>query len=59
MAEHERICCYIADAAEACDAPSEWIVVSGLSPDDYTEACSAHVGYLLTDVEETRVYRVE
>lgn len=44
-------CCYV-----GCDKDAEWTLVEGPGPDDWTEACTAHVGDLLTDAKETRVY---
>lgn len=39
-------CCFI-----PCDKDAEWEVVHGENPqvDDYTHACSDHLGHLLTD----------
>lgn len=39
-----------------CLKPAEWTIVSGSSPDDYTEACTLHVGELLCDAAEHKVY---
>ncbi len=36
-------CCFI-----PCDAPAEWELRDGSATDDYTHACTAHVGALLT-----------
>lgn len=51
----ERFCCHL-----ACGPghPAEWMIVSGASPDDYTEACTQHVGELLVDAPEQRIYRI-
>ncbi len=67
----ERYCCYIDNDApvlnpdkwslgkEPCQNPAEWIIiVPGSAPDDYTEACTAHVGMLLTNAPEHRVFPI-
>jgi hypothetical protein len=38
-----RHCCFI-----PCEAPAEWQLTEGPTPDDFTDACTAHVGALLT-----------
>lgn len=40
-----------------CDAPAEWLLTDGIKPkhDDYTHACTAHVGALLTNAAQTVV----
>ena len=49
-------CCYIGDAGDDCSKPAEWVIVHGSGPDDYTEACRRHVGDMLTDAPEHRIY---
>lgn len=39
-----------------CGKAAEWELVHGPRPDDYTHACSEHLGGLLTDAKEHRVY---
>lgn len=39
-----------------CGAKAEWTIVHGEKPDDYTESCTAHVGELLTNAPEHRIY---
>lgn len=39
-----------------CARLAEWTIYDGPRPDDYTEACTEHVGYLLSDADELRVY---
>ena len=39
-----------------CGRVAEWIIYDGPRPDDYTEACTEHVGALLSDANEFRVY---
>jgi len=46
-------CCHI-----HCEKIAEWIIVHGSSPDDYTESCTEHVGILLTDAIEHRIYQI-
>lgn len=41
-----------------CGADAKWQIVTGASPDDYTESCTAHVGDLLTDAPAHSVYRL-
>lgn len=52
--ERKLLCCQL-----DCDQPAEWVIVHGLAPDDYTHACTAHVGDLLTDAKEQHVYHVK
>ena len=51
-------CCYIADSRIACEQEADWKIVYGNTPDSYTEACSAHVGEMLTDAPVQTVYRI-
>lgn len=44
-------CCKV-----GCGADAEWTIWSGSRDVDYTHACTAHVGELLTDVPEHRVF---
>jgi len=52
----KSICCYIDPDQEHCKTTAEWIIYDGPRPDDYTEACTEHVGRLLSDADEFRVY---
>lgn len=47
-------CCQI-----GCEEKAEWNIVWGNSPDDYTHACTKHVGELLTEASEHRIYPLE
>lgn len=38
------LCCEL-----ACELPAEWVLTDGPAPDDYTLACTGHVGALLKD----------
>jgi len=64
-----RWCCFIEDQVTAamalshaeiralsCPNPAEWLLIDGPLPDDYTHACTQHVGLLLSDAEVTKVY---
>lgn len=58
----QRFCCYLGSpkgSYRECQQLAEWIIVHGPSPDDVTEACTKHVGRLLTDAKEHRVYQIE
>jgi hypothetical protein len=46
----EPQCCYL-----ECDQPAAWELTDGPAPDEYTQACTAHVGALLTDAPTTVV----
>lgn len=43
----------------ACTKDAEWVIVSGHTKDDWREACTAHVGELLPDGQEHKVYPVD
>ena len=47
----KRICCFI-----DCENPATWEAWGG--PDDYTEACDDHLGHLLSDAPEHKVYHI-
>ena len=47
----ENVCCKV-----GCEAKAEWDMWHGVMPDDNTHSCTKHVGDMLTDAEETRVY---
>ena len=56
-----RLCCCIPDQAHLdmrCQNDAEWIIEHGPTPDDYTESCTEHVGIMLTDAVEHRIYRI-
>lgn len=51
----ERLhCCKV-----GCATPAEWEIAWGPTPDDYTHACTAHVGALLDDHDVFTVYPAE
>ncbi len=47
--ENRLTYCYMNEEMEACEADAEWFVVYGAAPEDYTFACSEHLGLLLGD----------
>lgn len=53
----EAHCCFIdPETQRPCECLAEWLIYDGPRHDDYTHACTAHVGALLTDADEHRVY---
>lgn len=56
------MCCFIPNQNDIensrCPNRAEWRIEHGESPDDYTESCTGHVGEMLTDAPEHRVYRL-
>lgn len=44
----KNMCCYI-----GCEKEAEWQLTDGNGVDDYTHACTDHVGFLLQDRETT------
>lgn len=53
-------CCYIGEVSGVhCGNPAEWSIWHGESPDDNTLSCTRHVGEMLTDAQEHRVYPIE
>jgi hypothetical protein len=54
-------CCYIDRDRAACPVGAEWEIWDGVQPyfDHYLHACTEHVGALLTDLPEHRVYRID
>lgn len=53
--ENPRHCCHV-----GCGRPAEWVLdpCIGNPLDRYTEACTFHVGELLTDAPEHRLYPI-
>jgi len=58
MNKSELFCCFVGDSGR-CEALAEWIVAYGASPDDLTHSCTTHVGELLSDAKEHRIYPIE
>ena len=41
-----------------CIEKAEWVIVHGQGPNDYTESCTEHVGVMLSDAKEHRIYQI-
>ena len=54
-------CCWIGRNGEECEDAASWELWDGIEPyfDHYVHACTEHVGALLTDRPEHRVYRID
>jgi hypothetical protein len=54
----DATCCYIVnqETHEGCPKPAEWEIWDSPGPCGDTLACSDHVGHLLSDGPEHRVY---
>lgn len=58
----DRKCCYLEDGkpdGAPCQAPAEWEIFSDKLPLASVDACTKHVGALLDDSQESRVYPVD
>lgn len=54
-----RHCCFINQRnGQPCGSAAAWQVWHGPSPDDYTETCTTHIGEILTDAPEHRIYPI-
>lgn len=57
-----RKCCFLqsnpGDTLTPCSADAEWELHGSNTPREPVDACTAHVGALLDDSPETRVYPV-
>ena len=49
-------CCFIDREGDDCGRVAEWGIYHGSEPHEYTESCTGHVGDLLTDAPEHKVY---
>lgn len=58
----ERKCCFLqersSDPLTPCGAPAEWELYGSNEPREPVDACTVHVGALLDDSPETRVYPI-
>lgn len=56
----KRTCCFIDEPGTPCASAAEWWIGADpmLHPDDYTEACTAHVGALLGDASPYRIHQI-
>lgn len=56
-------CCWIepglAGEKLLCRDNAEWEINFGPQPCDFTQSCTRHVGDLLTDAKEHRIYPIE
>ncbi len=53
-------CCFIGGwRNRPCKAPARWVIVSSPRDSDVTYTCEVHVGDLLTDAPDQRVYRLD
>jgi hypothetical protein len=58
----KRKCCYLQDGkAEGtpCDADAEWELFGSSQPWESIDACTVHIGALLDDSPETRVFPIK
>ncbi len=56
-----EMCCHITDDAFGmwnCSSSAEWIIRHGKEADEYTVCCTVHVGAMLTDAPEHRIYPI-
>lgn len=53
-------CCFIDGLGVACTFAAEWWIGADpmRHPDDYTEACTLHVGALLGDASPYRIHQI-
>ncbi len=59
VVRERNTCCYIGGFLHRyCQRPAEWLICHGSAPDDYTFACSRHVGQMLTDAPCQYVYHL-
>ncbi len=58
MKKGEAHCCCIGDDGNGCAAPAEWVLEHGYGFEAYTHVCTAHVGAMLTDAHEHRIFPI-
>jgi hypothetical protein len=51
----ERKCCFLENNTVPCSVDAEWEIHDG-SPFETVDACTKHVGDLLSDAPEHRIY---
>ncbi len=56
--DNKRTCCFMSDDQVGCEKLAEWSIIHGASPDDYTETCTEHLGAMMTDAPEHKVYPI-
>lgn len=57
----QRFCCFITDqeSLTGCPNDAEWVLTyDPFGLDDYTETCMEHLGPMLTDANEHRIYPI-
>ena len=57
----ERKCCYLQDGkadGAPCNADAEWELFGSKEPCEPVDGCTAHVGALLDNSPETRVFPI-
>ena len=58
MSDHK--CCYIyPNSDKMCQSDALWTICSGFGIGDYTESCTLHIGLLLGDAYEHRIYSID
>lgn len=53
-----RECLHVRDGGGKCDRDADFEVWFGNDVDDYTYSCKEHLGDMLTDEDEHRIWRV-
>lgn len=55
-----NVCCYLDrnNHGGDCENPAEWIIRHGEDACEYTISCTEHVGPMLTDAVEHRIYPI-
>ncbi len=58
-----RLCCYMISDLKRCENPAEWEIweydeKGRCGPDNFTDACTEHVGDLLSDQPEHRIFSI-
>jgi hypothetical protein len=62
LKRNARTCCYILDQADlstGCLNLAVYQIWQGLTPDDYTESCAAHLELMLPDISHFHIERIE
>jgi hypothetical protein len=49
-------CCFIEDDGSDCEQEAEWEIWYSLDPNDFTQACPEHVGFLLEPQAANYIY---
>ncbi len=62
LRKKQRLCCYILDQNDldsGCRNPAIYEIWDGLTPDDFTDSCAAHLEVMLSDQSHFHIYRIE